>query len=203
MSPGHRRTSRRALVAVLFLALAAWFLPSLVSVERYRRRLEAGLEQALKRPVDFGAVSLRLLPRPGFVIENVVVHEDPRFGIEPFAASTASIATSPGGASSARALSFPACISITPRLTSYATRRVSGTPRACCAKAALPYRRGARRAVVRPRVSPLTSTGRASTSRSARTKSLSPSRTFAPNSASSRRAVCCAIAWSEGRFAPI
>jgi|GEM_PF-479274 len=85
MSPGHRRTSRRALVAVLFLALAAWFLPSLVSVERYRRRLEAGLEQALKRPVDFGAVSLRLLPRPGFVIENVVVHEDPRFGIEPFA----------------------------------------------------------------------------------------------------------------------
>ncbi|HEV2494437.1 MAG TPA: AsmA family protein [Terriglobia bacterium] len=85
MSPGHRRTSRRVLIAVVFLGLAAWFLPSYVSVERYRRRLEAGLEQALKRPVDFGAVSLRLLPRPGFAIENVVVHEDPRFGIEPFA----------------------------------------------------------------------------------------------------------------------
>jgi AsmA-like protein len=85
MSPGHRRTSRRVLVAVVLLGLAAWLLPSFISVERYRRRLEAGLEQALKRPVDFGAVSLRLLPRPGFVIENVVVHEDPRFGIEPFA----------------------------------------------------------------------------------------------------------------------
>src|SRR5579863_9608926 len=203
MSPGHRRTSRRALVAVLFLALAAWFLPSLVSVERYRRRLEAGLEQALKRPVDFGAVSLRLLPRPGFVIENVVVHEDPRFGIEPFARVDRIDCDLAWRSLFGSRFIFSRLHLDHPRLTSYATRRVSGTPRACCAKAALPYRRGARRAVVRPRVSPLTSTGRASTSRSARTKSLSPSRTFAPNSASSRRAVCCAIAWSEGRFAPI
>ena len=44
-----------------------------------------GLEQALHRPVKFGALSFRLLPRPGFSIENAEVDEDPDFGSEPFA----------------------------------------------------------------------------------------------------------------------
>ena len=67
------------------LALAAWLLPALLSTERYRRRLESGLEQFLHRPVTFGRASFRLLPRPGVAIEDAVVREDPAFGAEPFA----------------------------------------------------------------------------------------------------------------------
>jgi len=81
------RTRRFKRFAVLALALvaAAWLLPSLLSAERYRQRLGLRLEQALGRPVRFGHISLKLIPRPGFSIDNVSVLEDPAFGTEPFA----------------------------------------------------------------------------------------------------------------------
>jgi hypothetical protein len=72
-------------IALALLAVAAWQLPSFLNAERFRRRLEAGLERALHRPAAFGSASFRLLPRPGFAMENVVVREDPAFGSEPFA----------------------------------------------------------------------------------------------------------------------
>jgi len=37
----------------------------------------------LGRPVDVAAVKLRLLPQPGFDLENFVIHDDPAFGAEP------------------------------------------------------------------------------------------------------------------------
>jgi len=80
-----RRYTRNGLAAFALLTLACWVVPSFFNAERYRRRLEAGLERALDRPVTFGAVSYRLLPRPGFSIENATVREDPAFGSEPFA----------------------------------------------------------------------------------------------------------------------
>ncbi len=80
-----RQVIRRLLVAPVLVLAAGWILPYFFSAERYRRRLEAGLERALHRPVTFGAISLRLLPHPGFSIENAVVREDPAFGSEPFA----------------------------------------------------------------------------------------------------------------------
>jgi len=64
--------------------IAAWFIPSYISVGRYRRGLQASLERTLHRRVSFGRVSLQVLPRPGFVIENAVIDEDPDFGSEPF-----------------------------------------------------------------------------------------------------------------------
>jgi len=85
MPSRNRRRARNFTVALLLLGLAAWIVPSYFSAERYRRRLQAGLEQALHRPVKFGALSFRLMPRPGFSIENVEVDEDPDFGSEPFA----------------------------------------------------------------------------------------------------------------------
>lgn len=81
----NRRRVRNSLAAILLLGLVAWVVPSYFSAERYRRRLQIGLEQALHRPVRFGAVSFRLLPRPGFSIQNVEVGDDPAFGAEPFA----------------------------------------------------------------------------------------------------------------------
>ena len=85
MTPPYHQYIRKAVVALALVALAAWLLPSFVGAERYRRRLEAGLERALKRPVTFGAVAFHLLPRPGFSIADALVREDPAFGSEPFA----------------------------------------------------------------------------------------------------------------------
>src|SRR5689334_15062755 len=84
-APQPRRYARKAFIALALVACAAWLVPSFISAERYRRRLEAGLEQALERQVTFGAVKFRLVPRPGFSIERASVHEDPAFGSEPFA----------------------------------------------------------------------------------------------------------------------
>jgi len=82
--PKHHRL-RWFMMAFVLLGLAAWILPSFLSAERYRRRLQAGLEQTLHRPVRFASLSFRLLPRPGFTLENAEVGEDPDFGFEPFA----------------------------------------------------------------------------------------------------------------------
>ena len=76
---------RRFAFWALVVLLAAWLLPSLLSAERFRRRLEVRLEQALGRSVHFGSISPKLLPRPGFSIDNATIREDPAFGSEPFA----------------------------------------------------------------------------------------------------------------------
>jgi hypothetical protein len=85
MPSRNRRRARNFAIALLLLGLAAWLVPSYFSAERYRRRLQAGLERALHRPVKFGAMSFHLVPRPGFSIENAEVAEMPDFGFEPFA----------------------------------------------------------------------------------------------------------------------
>jgi AsmA family/AsmA-like C-terminal region len=85
MKSRKRRYARNGLAAFFLLLAACWILPSFFNAERYRRSLETGLERALERKVTFGAVSYRLLPHPGFSIENAVVHEDPAFGAEPLA----------------------------------------------------------------------------------------------------------------------
>jgi AsmA family/AsmA-like C-terminal region len=79
-----RRYTRFAALALALLAVA-WFLPFVLSAERYRHRVEMRLEQVLGRPVRFGHISLKFIPRPGFSIDNVSVLEDAAFGTEPFA----------------------------------------------------------------------------------------------------------------------
>jgi hypothetical protein len=85
MPSRNRRRVRNITIALFLLGWAVWVVPSYFSAERYRRRLQAGLEQTLHRPVKFGALSFHLVPRPGFSIENVEVDEAPEFGSEPFA----------------------------------------------------------------------------------------------------------------------
>ena len=85
MRESFHRYARWFIAGASLVALAGWLLPPLVTVERYRRRLKSELERELGRPVNFGAVSVRLLPRPGFSIQNAVIGEAPGFGDEPFA----------------------------------------------------------------------------------------------------------------------
>jgi hypothetical protein len=84
MGQNKRRYLRNAAVALVLLVVAAWVLPAFFNAGRYRPLLKAGLERALHRKVAFGDVSVHFFPRLGFTVNNVVVAEDPAFGLEPF-----------------------------------------------------------------------------------------------------------------------
>ena len=58
-------------------------LPPLINVNRFRRQIAGSISGSLGRPVHMDAVTLNLLPVPGFTLENFVVGEDPSFGWEP------------------------------------------------------------------------------------------------------------------------
>jgi len=67
---------------VLVVVLLALFLVR-PGANRLRTRIVSSISLALGLPVDVTAVKLRLLPQPGFDLQNFVVHEDPAFGAEP------------------------------------------------------------------------------------------------------------------------
>jgi len=50
---------------------------------RLKSRIASSISSGVGRPVEIGSVHIRLLPRPGFDLENVVVYDDPAFGAEP------------------------------------------------------------------------------------------------------------------------
>jgi hypothetical protein len=70
---------------LVVLAVAAPYAP----VDVLRPGIERALERGLGRKVEVGGVYLTLfpgpLPRPGFTLTEVIIHEDPRAGIEPLA----------------------------------------------------------------------------------------------------------------------
>jgi hypothetical protein len=55
----------------------------MVSVSRYKSRITHLIATSLGRPVRLSSVELRLLPRPGFVLTDLSVAEDPAYGAEP------------------------------------------------------------------------------------------------------------------------
>ncbi len=63
--------------------VAVLIVPPLVSVSRYKSRITQLVSASLGRPVRLSSVELRLLPRPGFVLTDLTVDEDPVFGAEP------------------------------------------------------------------------------------------------------------------------
>jgi hypothetical protein len=71
---------RKAAVAVIIVLLLFLFRPG---VSRLKSRIIASISAGVGRNADIGAVHLRLLPRPGFLLENLVVYDDPAFGAEP------------------------------------------------------------------------------------------------------------------------
>jgi hypothetical protein len=63
--------------------LALLFVPPFVSISRYKGRITQLMSASLGRPVRLSSVELRMLPRPGFVLTDLVVEEDAPFGAEP------------------------------------------------------------------------------------------------------------------------
>lgn len=74
-------SKRRIAVAAALVVLALFVLRP--GASRLKSRIILSLSAAVGRPADIGAVHIRLLPRPGFDLENLVVYEDPAYGAEP------------------------------------------------------------------------------------------------------------------------
>ena len=73
--------SRRGVAAVAALLLILFlFRPG---VYRLRNRIAITIGSALGRRVGLDSVRLRLLPRPGFDLEGLVIYDDPAFSAEP------------------------------------------------------------------------------------------------------------------------
>jgi AsmA protein len=86
LNPGssHRLRRRLALILTLVLVLLLLaFIPPLINVNRFQRRVDRNISTAIGRPVHFDKLTLNLLPMPGFTLDNFVVDEDPEFGSEP------------------------------------------------------------------------------------------------------------------------
>ena len=84
--PRRRRTSRMRVwlpLSALALILALLIVPPFISVRRYKNRITEAIAASVGRPVRLSSVELRILPRPSFVITDLVVEEDPAYGAEP------------------------------------------------------------------------------------------------------------------------
>lgn len=75
-------SSKRRIAAAAALIVLVLFLLR-PGASRLKSRIVSSISSGVGRPVDIGSVHLRLLPRPGFDLENLVVYDDPAFGAEP------------------------------------------------------------------------------------------------------------------------
>jgi hypothetical protein len=74
-------SSKRRVVAAAVAVLLLFLVRP--GAGRLKSRIAASISAGVGRPVEISSVHLRLLPRPGFDLENLVVDEDPAFGSEP------------------------------------------------------------------------------------------------------------------------
>jgi len=93
---GRQRKRKRLWLALALLVaiLAVVIVPPLVTVSHFKNQITHLMAASLDRPVRLSSVELQLLPRPGFVLNDLTVEEDPAYGTEPMlhaATVTASI----------------------------------------------------------------------------------------------------------------
>ena len=75
-------SSKRRVATVAGVIVLALFLLR-PGASRLKSRIITSISAGVGRPVDIGAVHIRLLPQPGFDLDNLVVYDDPAFGAEP------------------------------------------------------------------------------------------------------------------------
>lgn len=76
-----RKFLKRSVLVVCALALVLFLVRPRVG--RFRGKVAQAIAQAVGRNVDVSSIHLRLVPRPGFELDNLVVHDDAAFGSEP------------------------------------------------------------------------------------------------------------------------
>src|SRR5262252_9546447 len=81
--PQKRRSKLWMIPAALAVIVAVIVVPPLVSISRYQGRITHAMSASLGRTVRLSSVELRLFPRPGFVLTDLTVEEDPAYGAEP------------------------------------------------------------------------------------------------------------------------
>jgi AsmA protein len=72
------------LLAVGIVALIVPF----INASHFAGAIQRTLETSLARQVEFSSAHITLFPSPGFTLDDVTIHEDPRYGLEPFAHAT-------------------------------------------------------------------------------------------------------------------
>jgi hypothetical protein len=83
--------TRRALRAALAITLLAVLygigilIGPRIPAKRFEPSLKRALEQSLGRRVELGDVRLSLYPSPGLSAQNLVIYDEPEFGLEPLA----------------------------------------------------------------------------------------------------------------------
>jgi hypothetical protein len=80
-----KRAMKRLLLAALALVVIIGVGAPYVDAGFTRASIQRALERGLGRRVEVGKVYFNLLTGPGFTLNDVTIHEDPRAGIEPFA----------------------------------------------------------------------------------------------------------------------
>ncbi len=81
--PSKLRAHLWLIVAALVVLLALIFVPPYISLNHYRTRVTDLVSTAVGRPVRLSDIELRLLPRPGFLLTDLTVQEEPAYGSEP------------------------------------------------------------------------------------------------------------------------
>ena len=74
-------SSKRHVVAAVAVVIALFLIRP--GASHLKSRIIYSISAGVGRPVDIGSVHIRLLPRPGFDLANLVVYDDPAFGAEP------------------------------------------------------------------------------------------------------------------------
>lgn len=76
-----RLFSKRVVLAIAVVVVILFLLRP--GASHLKTRITASMSAALGRPVEIGTVHFRILPQPGFDLENLTVYDDPAFGAEP------------------------------------------------------------------------------------------------------------------------
>ena len=88
-----RRVKHWIGLAVVLILVALLVVPPLISINRYKSRVTQLVSRSLGRPVRLSGVELRMLPRPGFLLSDLTVEEEPAFGAEPILHATTVMAS--------------------------------------------------------------------------------------------------------------
>jgi hypothetical protein len=82
-APRKRQTKLWLALGAVIVLLALIFVPPYISLNNYKARVTQSVAAALGRPVRLSSIELRLLPRPGFLLTDLTVQEEPQYGVEP------------------------------------------------------------------------------------------------------------------------